>query len=521
MNVTPLSIAPATSARQQRRRQRRTWWLSYLSVFMIGLMVAGMAWKRSYQQQFGLALAALVITLAAWAIRPMVGLHLTMFFALIGDAVTISWFPFNKNLSSRESILYVADDVTISPLELVLVFAVMATLLRNVSTTGRLIRHGPMLRPLLVFSALVGFGFANGMAKGGDLRVAIFEMRPLLYIAMVYILATNVLEHSYQYRYLMWTSMLAVFVQSLFSLHYLTGLSQPVRDNLESLTEHGSSIGMNVFIILLFAALAYRGVSGMTRLILLAGAIPVGWVYLLSQRRAAVIGLGTAIILFFVLLFWRQRRTFWKVAPIVTIAAIGYTGAFWNSTSDAAFPAQAIKTVIAPDQLSAKDQSSDLYRQIENYDLSITIRSSPITGLGFGQKFLRPVPLADISNFEFYEYMPHNSMLWIWIKIGFAGFVTVFYMFGRSIMLGVAKLRRMTHPPDVLVTTGAVLFLVSFAIYTYVDIAWDARNTVFLGFAIAVCTSVVRSSTAEDEEIQPIPPTAQLVPTRDYAGGNV
>jgi O-Antigen ligase len=521
MNIAPLAIVPATSARQQRRRQRRTWWLGYLSVFTLGLMVAGMAWKRSYQQQFGLALAALVITLAAWAIRPIVALHLTLFFALIGDAVTISWFPFNKNLSSRESILYFADDVTISPLEVVLVFAVMATLLRNVSTTGRLLRPGPMLRPLLIFSALVGFGFANGMASGGDLRVAIFEMRPLLYIAMVYILATNVCEHSHQYRYLMWTAMSAVFVQSLFSLHYLTGLSQPARDNLESLTEHGSSIGMNVFIILLFAALAFRGVSGITRLILLAGAIPVGWVYLLSQRRAAVIGLGAAIVLFFVLLHQRQRRTFWKVAPVVGIAVVGYLGAFWNSTSDAGFPAQAVKTVIAPDQVSAKDQSSDLYRKIENFDLSITIRSAPVTGLGFGQKFLRPVPLPDISNFEFYEYIPHNSMLWIWIKTGFAGFVAVFYMFGRSIMLGVAKLKRMTYPTDLLAHTGALLFLVTYAIYTYVDIAFDARNTVFLGFAIAMSTSVVKSSTPDDEEIQPVPSSARLVPLREYAGGNV
>ena len=232
---------------------------------------------------------------------------------------------------------------------------------------------------------------------------------------------------------------------------------------------------------------------------------------MLSQRRAAVIGLGASLILFFVLLFWRQRRTFWKVAPIVLIAVVGYLGVFWNSTSDAAFPAQAVKTVIAPDQVSAEDQSSDLYRQIENFDLHYTIRSSPITGLGFGQKFLRPVPLPDISSFEFYEYIPHNSMLWIWIKMGFAGFVAAFFMFGRSIMLGVAKLKRMRYPPDVLANTGALLFLVTFAIYTYVDIAWDARNTVFLGFTIAMCTSVVRSSTPDDAPMETAPSSSSLL----------
>ena len=47
-----------------------------------------------------------------------------------------------------------------------------------------------------------------------------------------------------------------------------------------------------------------------------------------------------------------------------------------------------------------------------------TIKAKPITGLGFGQRFYRPFPLPDISFFPFYEYMPHNSVLWIWIKTG-------------------------------------------------------------------------------------------------------
>ncbi len=46
---------------------------------------------------------------------PRVGLHLPMFFAQIVDAITVSWFPFNKNLSSKESILYFDDQLTITP----------------------------------------------------------------------------------------------------------------------------------------------------------------------------------------------------------------------------------------------------------------------------------------------------------------------------------------------------------------------------------------------------------------------
>jgi hypothetical protein len=487
MSVSSYSLHRTSSVRQQLWRQRRVWLFGYASVFLVGLMVAGMAWKRSYQQEFGVALGMLVVTMAAWMIRPRLGLHLTMFLALIGDTVTVSWFPFNKNLSSHESILFVGDGLTVSPLEIVLVVGLIVVVLRNVSATRRALRHGTLFWPLMAFVGFVAFGFVRGIGSGGDVRVAIFEMRPLLYIPLMYLLVTNVCEERKDYRHLLWTAMAAVFLQSLLSLRYMNTLTPEVRDNMESLTEHGSSIGMNVFFMLLFAALTYRGISRAVRLLMVLCSMPIAWVYLESQRRAAVIGLGLCLLLFFAVLFWRQRRTFWKVAPIAIILVVGYLGAFWNSTSNAGFPAQAAKTVIAPDSLSAKDQSSDLYRKIENYDLSVTIRSSPVFGLGFGQRFLRPVPLADISVFEFYEYIPHNSTLWIWIKLGFGGFALVFFLFGRAVMLGAARLRRLRDPVDALAMTGALMFVVSFAIYTYVDIAYDPRNSVLLGFAFAMC----------------------------------
>ncbi len=112
---------------------------------------------------------------------------------------------------------------------------------------------------------------------------------------------------------------------------------------------------------------------------------------------------------------------------------MAYVGAFWSSSSTIAFPAQAVKTVVAPDSLGAADQSSDQYRDIENYNLNYTIRADPIAGQGFGRPFLRPIPLADISVFELNAYLPHNSLLWIWIKMGFLGFVTVLYLFAVTL----------------------------------------------------------------------------------------
>ena len=39
-------------------------------------------------------------------------------------------------------------------------------------------------------------------------------------------------------------------------------------------------------------------------------------VYLLSQRRAAVVALIAGLIILGLSLFWTRRRLFWKVAPV-------------------------------------------------------------------------------------------------------------------------------------------------------------------------------------------------------------
>ena len=326
------------------------------------------------------------------------------------------------------------------------------------------------------------------MSRGGDTRAAIFEVRPLILLPLLYVLVVNVCRSRQDYRRLLLVAIAAITVQALLSLEYLFRLSPAARDALERLNEHGAAIGMNLVFMTLVAALAYRRVPWGFRLALFAASIPVMWVYLVGQRRAAVVGLVGGFVLFGVMLFWRQRRTFWKVVPVVALVAIAYTGAFWNSESSAGFPAQAVKTVIAPDQASAEDQSSDIYRILENLNLSATVKSSPVFGIGFGQPFLRPYFLPDISVFEFNAYIPHNSFIWVWTKMGFGGFVALLYLVGRTMMLGAARARAAPSGIDAVIALNAVVFVAMYTIFLYVDIAWEPRNVFLLALTMGMCT---------------------------------
>jgi hypothetical protein len=484
----PRRDTPARAFRLDRRLlgQRIVWTAGYVTVFLVGLMIAAVAVRRSSRPFVGVSGSILLLIMLAWFLRPRLSLYATAFLALVGDIVTIAWWPFNKNLSSWESIFYVGDGIVISPLELVLFSGVAVTALRSLAAGRRLFEWGPLGRPLLLFTGLVLMGLVRGLSSGGDLRIAMWEMRPLLYIVMMYLLVNTICRTPRELRILMWCIAAAVFVQSLLTVEYLLDLDIDTVSDLESLNEHGSTLGQNLLLLLALASLSFRGVPAKQRILLSVACIPTMYVYIISQRRAGVVTLGVALVLLAVLLFWRQRKTFWKVVPIAALVATGYVGAFWNAQGQVAFPAQAVKSIIAPGELGAEDEQSDLYRIAENINLYWTIRASPYRGLGFGKEFYRPFPLPDISGFTFNAYMPHNSFLWIWIKTGFLGFATMIYVLGRAVMIGADETRRMRDGPDTVVVAGATFFVVMYGIYTYVDIGWDSRNMVLLGLAFSI-----------------------------------
>ncbi len=461
------------------------------TIAALTLFIAGVAYLRA-PQPFPIALLVLMLACVAAFLRPTVGVFVLVFLTMIGDAATMPWWPFVKNMSSHESILFVDDHLILNPLEVVAAVTMSAWLLRSIVDRGWRFVRGRMLLPISIFTGFVLFGYARGIASGGDKRIAIFEGRTLFYIVIVYILVTNLLTTRRQYVRLVMTAMVAVSIQSIFSLQYYRGLSSEARKSLETLSAHSATITMDALFVLFLAAVMFK-CSRWLRWVTFVMCIPVMWAYLLSQRRAAMVALFIGIFIVLVVTYHRRRRAFWFVAPATVLLGTGFVVATWNAIGALGLPAQAVKTVLFPDQLSDADTSSDLYRKIEKFNLLFTIRSNRVFGVGFGQKFLRPVAMPDISFFEFWEYIPHNNVLWIWIKMGFLGFASMLFMFGRAVQLGARSIALIRSNDHVAFAVVGVAFVVMFLVFAYVDIAWDARSTVFLGVAMALCADFVQA----------------------------
>jgi hypothetical protein len=71
------------------------------------------------------------------------------------------------------------------------------------------------------------------------------------------------------------------------------------------------------------------------------------------------------------------------------------------------------------------------------------------------------------------------------MNTGLTGFMTMLFLMGRAVQLGVrGALRRAGLDGAILLT--ASIFVVMYMIYAYVDIAWDTQSMLFLGGMLAL-----------------------------------
>ncbi len=424
----------------------------------------------------GVAFLAVVALIFA---QPRLGLYMALFFGLLGDARLMPWYPFVKNLSSPESILYINGALIFSPLELFLVITLAAWLIRGLVVRDVEFYQGPLFWPSLAFAFFLTTGVLYGQIKGGNLNIGLWEVRPMYYLPLTMILVSNLIDTRRHVMQMIWLIMIALVVEGLIGTYYYFGVLGTDLTGVERITEHSAAVHMNTFFVFMLASFLF-GAMPFRRHLLPALMLPIIITYLATQRRAAFIGLGVALVLLAVLLYFENRSRFWIIAPIGLIILTTYTLAYWNSSGALGLPAQAVKSIVAPNE-SGADYSSNLYRIIENVNTSFTIHQVPLTGVGFGKKFFIVVPMPDISFFIWWEYIVHNSIFWVWVKTGVLGFMTMLFFIGFSISTGVRAICDATDPALKAVAATATIYLAMHFLYAYVDMSWDAQSMLYVG----------------------------------------
>lgn len=463
----------------RRWSQLIAWLLWFGGVLGVSAVLAFLMYKRGPNASIigWLFMAGCV---AAILYRPRYGLYLILFLALTGDAAMLPWYPFVKNFSSYESLFFVHDAIIISPLEGFIGLTFLAWIGRDALQRKVQVRTNVLFWPVLLFTVFMVFGLVYGIATGGVINIALWEARPVFYLVAMIILASNLLEERQHVVNLMWFIMGALFIESIVGAYtYLFVLNGDI-SSVNSMTEHSAALHLNTLFIFALAGILY-GVSPGKQLILLSFAPLAMMTFIAAQRRAAILTLMVALGLLALILIMEKRNIVWAVTPPIVLAFLVYLVLFWNSEGASGMAAQAIKSVISPETASVADQSSNAYRVIENFNLEYTIHRHPLTGVGFGKTYEVIIPLPDISFFTWWNYLPHNSILWIWLKSGIGGFLSLLLLVSIAISQGARVVRRMPNGELKAIALTAALYLVMHFSYAYVDISWDAQSMVYVG----------------------------------------
>ncbi|HZR40565.1 MAG TPA: O-antigen ligase family protein, partial [Ktedonobacteraceae bacterium] len=338
------------------------------------------------------------------------------------------------------------------------------------------------------------------------------EVRPFWYLFLSYLLAYNLITSKRQLRAFFWIVILGAGVKSFQGLYiFLIVLKGSIQGQNELMAHEESFFFVALILLLILFFLHHRYKPQLYVTLLLLPGVLVSLVA--NNRRTDYIALLVGVMVAWALLFvLKPRMRLGLVAGLVICGMFlaGYVLAFAHSSGSLAAPARAILSIINPASADARDAASNLYRVVENYDLKFTVKQSPLIGMGFGLPFLQPIALPNISGLDqYYLFVPHNTIYWVWMRLGAIGFMALWYLFGSIIVRGCLIVRQIKDPylQVVAIYIVAVTFMevvVAFADYQL----FFYRNVIYLGLLAGI---LVKLPLLDKEKETPVHETARIV----------
>jgi hypothetical protein len=360
--------------------------------------------------------------------------------------------------------------------------------------------HVPAWGAALILFFWIAGAFTYGMRRGGDFLPALWEIRALVYLGAVYFFVPQVLRTKEHVRGLMWVCITAISFKAFQGIARLVRLGFSFQ-GLPTLTNHEDPLFIISLIVFLSALVVFRANSGQRRAMLLL-LIPLLLGFITGQRRASYAALFVGILTFIVLIQKAERRIFAKVSlPVVLVLGL-YAAVFWESNSKIASPLQLIKSGLSLDPDVAGDRySSNLYREFENYNLAMTLQREPIYGIGFGNRYDSPIDLASIS-FPLRDYIPHNEIFWLIVKMGSLGFFAFCFFFESFILYSTSTFKGLKDPYLKAVCAVAIIAVIAQIVVSYFDLQLTYyRNMVYLGCLMGLVSVLKNADKKESQDM--------------------
>lgn len=428
--------------------------------------------------------------------------------------------------------------VIFSAAEILMTLTLLVWLLKGIARRDLRFDRGSLMRPIGLYMLLVLVAEIHGVTSGGDIRTSLWEVRSQAYMLIAYILTCNLVKTRSQVMTLIWALLIPAGWRSIQGTYDYFTYIRPMRGLgtiIQELGPHEQAYFFNGFLTVALVFALYAGPRRMRRFtVLLLPFLIIA--EMAEQRRAAMLALGVMLVAVMVFTWIQQpkrRRAIGWITFAILVVFPPYYMAFRNSTSVWATPARAFASNFQP---SDRDKESNQYRVVEDEDIMATAQASPIIGFGFGKPMLNPFglvigydangkPVTDpltalnvLNVSTIYEWayiMPHNSILWVWMRLGTLGYLMLWFMIGLAVM---QITRLLSHAKDRSLQGLALfvlLMIVQQVIISYVDLQWSNYRTMLAtGVLFALISRVAALVASEKSAGEGAEPDSEPRPKR-------
>ena len=406
---------------------------------LAGTLVASGYW------QYALFITALLIPAVMLLVRPSAVVMLVI--AATGfmrfqdpgaDAIT-SRIPIFRSFTQTFGV----SGAVVLPIELLFALALLLWIGDIIARRRLTVRATHLGVAVWIFLGAAFYAEFLGLARGGVFNISLWELRPFLYLALSYLLAAQLLTSRPALQAVLWGMVIGTGSMSILgterTINTLNIVPRP-----DALLEHDEAFFFGLLLLLTVTLWVY-GQRGWLRRVATAFLPLVMVADFGNNRRAAWVIIPAMLVAMVVIAYCRMpdsRRKILVITTAVCVVSTAYVLALHNSTGLVAEPAHGIWSQIRPDP---RDYQSNLYRQVENINLGLDIKSAP-QGEGFGVPLQHPIPVFDATGLDpLINFIPHNTILYVWLRMGMLGAIAFWFLVGAAVVAA-CRLARLKDP---------------------------------------------------------------------------
>jgi hypothetical protein len=475
-----------------------------MSLALLGVVGIVIACSMAILLQYGdpmlagipVYIACLVYGFVARPLRET--MYAIMFFAAVSDAArivlpsTALWEPpfyfyfqlGNENLNN----LLPFEALRFSFLEVLYVLIGILMLVRwalrlGIDRTGRL-PGTAALNAVLVF-AFVGvlwLELRGVLLRGGDFRQSLWQFRQLFWLPLLTGIFLYAIRDARDFHRAMNALLLAAVTKIWFAADFFFTIARPGHFEPATITSHYDSMLYVICLLVLISRCIHDGFNLKNGSLLL---VVGSWLMLgiaINNRRLAFVNLGLGLIVLIVILRGPVKKLINRLVVLSIPFIVAYIGFGQHRNGTLFKPARLVASVI-----SQKDNSSQT-RDIENYNLLVTLKQQKVMGSGWGHEYTERVRADDISKFfAQYRYIAHNSILWLWSIGGLLGFTLIWMPLCTGVFLARRAYLFARESQDRSAVAIALTIYAVFALQAWGDMGTQSINsTLYLAIALAI-----------------------------------